>query len=47
MKYAPHGTDESRKSAIEGDWRALRMLEMMPEHISGKEATELIRKPEV
>lgn len=41
-KYAPDDTEENRKRAIEREWKPLCMLEMTPEHISGKEAIELV-----
>ncbi len=41
-KYAPDDTEENRKRAIEREWKPLCMLEMIPEHISGKEAIELV-----
>lgn len=43
LKYAPADTEENRKRAIEREWKPLCMLEMTPEHISGKEAIELKR----
>ena len=43
VKYAPDDTEENRKKAVERDWKPLCMLEMTPEHISGKEAVELVR----
>ncbi len=43
-KYAPEDTAENRKKAIEREWSPLCMLEMIPEHISGKEAIELYRQ---
>ena len=43
VKYAPDDTEENRKKAIERDGKPLCMLEMTPEHISGKEAVELAR----
>lgn len=43
VKYAPDDTEENRKKAVERDWKPLCMLEMTPEHISGKEAVELAR----
>ena len=44
LKYAPDDTLENRKEAIEKEWKPLCMLELMPEHISGKEAIELARQ---
>ena len=44
LKYAPDDTPESREKAIDREWKPLCMLEMIPEHISGKEAIELVRQ---
>ena len=44
LKYAPDDTPESREKAIDREWKPLCMLEMLPEHISGKEAIELVRQ---
>lgn len=44
LKYAPQDTEEGRKRAIEGEWKAFCMLEMSVEHMSGKEARELAGK---
>mgnify|MGYP000734755229 CR=1 FL=1 len=44
VKYAPDDTEENRNKAIEREWNPLCMLEMTPEHISGKEAIELVRQ---
>ena len=41
VKYAPDDTEEHRQKAIAREWKPLCMLEMTPEHISGKEAVEL------
>lgn len=41
VKYAPDDTEENRNKAIEGGWNPLCVLEMTPEHISGKEAIGL------
>lgn len=43
LKYAPDDTMENRQEAIEKEWKPLCTLEMTPEHISGKEAIELVR----
>ena len=40
-KYAPDDTPENRIRAIEKEWKALSMLEMKIEHMTGKEAKEL------
>lgn len=44
LKYAPEDTDEHRQNAIDREWAPLCMLEMTPEHISGKEAIELVHR---
>lgn len=44
LKYAPEESDEKRNQAIEQEFSALCMLELSIEHISGKEAIELVRK---
>ena len=46
LKYAPADTVENRKKAIDKEWAPLCMLEMATEHISGKEAIELVNKRE-
>ena len=37
-------TEENRKRAIEREWKQLCMLEMNIDHMSGKEAIELVKK---
>ena len=44
VKYAPDDTEENRNKAIEREWNPLCVLEMTPEHITGKEAIELVRQ---
>lgn len=44
LKYAPDDTMENRQEAIDKEWTPLCTLEMVPEHISGKEAIELARQ---
>ena len=44
LKYAPESTAEHRGAAIEESWEPLCVLKMTPEHISGKEAIELVRE---
>lgn len=44
VKYAPHDTSEGRNNAIDREWKPLCMLEMSIDHITGKEAIELVRK---
>lgn len=43
VKYAPESTAENRRQAIEREWTPLCMLEMTIDHMSGKEAIELVR----
>lgn len=43
VKYAPDDSEENRRQAIDREWKPLCMLEMRPEHMSGKEAIELVR----
>lgn len=38
FKYAPDDTEKNRTGAIEQDWKALCMLEMCIEHLTGKES---------
>ena len=44
LKYAPLDTEEQRRAAIEREWSGLCMLEMTVEHLTGKEARELMEK---
>ena len=46
VKYAPADSKENRDSAIDREWAPLCMLEMTVEHLSGKEAIELVRQRE-
>ena len=47
LKYAPEDSPSNRQSAIQREWDSLCMLEMTVEHLSGKEAVELVRlRPE-
>ena len=43
LKYAPDDTTYHRKAAIDREWGPLCMLEMTIEHLSGKEAIELVQ----
>lgn len=43
VKYAPGDTAQGRRAAIDRDWAPLCMLDMTVEHLSGKEAIELMR----
>ena len=44
LKYAPDDSAENRRRAIDREWKPLCMLEMSIDHLSGKEAIELVRK---
>lgn len=44
LKYAPDDTEENRQKAIKREWKPLCMLEMSIDHMSGKEAIELVKK---
>ena len=46
VKYHPGDTQENRDRYIDKEWAPLCMLEMTVEHLSGKEATELVRARE-
>ena len=43
-KYAPEDTSIGRKNAIDREWTPLCMLKMRIDHITGKEAIELIKE---
>ena len=43
-KYAPQDTAEHRDQAIRREWEPLCLLEMTIEHLTGKEAIELVRE---
>lgn len=43
QKYAPNDTAENRSRVIDSEWGPLCLLEMTVEHLSGKEAIELVR----
>ena len=43
-KYAPNETKEHRDSSIDREWSALNMLELTIEHLSGKQAIEILRQ---
>lgn len=45
-KYAPRDSAENRRAAIDREWAPLCMLEMTIEHLTGKEAIELVRRRE-
>ena len=42
VKYAPDDTAENRDKAIEQEWKPLCMMEMEIEHLTGKQAIEMI-----
>ena len=42
-KYAPNDTLDGMNAAIERDWAPLCMLEMTIDHMTGKEAIELVK----
>ena len=44
VKYAPDDSAENRERAIDREWAPLCMLEMTVDHLSGKEAKELVGK---
>ena len=43
-KYHPKGAPEKREEAVKREWAHVTVLEMEIEHISGKEAIELVKK---
>ena len=43
-RYAPNGDDKVMESEIKGAWNALTMLEMTIDHVTGKEAKELMKR---
>ena len=43
LKYAPDDITDHRKAAIDREWGPLCMLEMTIEHLTGKEAIELVQ----
>ena len=44
LKYAPQDTPAHREEAIRRDWGPLCVLELTPEHISGKQGKDLVGK---
>ena len=44
LKYAPQDTPAHREEAIRRDWAPLCVLELTPEHISGKQGKDLVGK---
>lgn len=45
-KYVPNDTAEGMDAAIQRDWAPLCMLEMTVDHMTGKEAIELVKAKE-
>lgn len=43
MKYAPEDTADHRRASIDREWEPLCMLKMTIEHLTGKEAIELVQ----
>ena len=43
LKYAPDSTQEERHGEIQREWPHVCVLEMKIEHMTGKEAIELVR----
>lgn len=43
VRYAPHDSAANRDRVIANEWTPLRMLEMTSEHITGKQAIELMK----
>lgn len=44
LKYAPNDSPENRGHAIDREWAPLCMMEMTVDHMTGKEAIELVRQ---
>lgn len=44
-KYAPQSDAAGRSASISKEWQALCVLEMCIDHVTGKEAIELAKKP--
>ena len=44
IKYAPEDTNDNRENAIRREWKPLCMLEMTIDHVTGKEAIELVKE---
>lgn len=44
IKYAPKDTAANRDNAISREWKPLCMLEMTIDHVTGKEAIELVKE---
>ena len=46
IKYAPEDIAANRDNAISREWKPLCMLEMTIDHVTGKEAIELVKEKE-
>lgn len=46
IKYAPEDITANRDDAISREWKPLCMLEMTIDHVTGKEAIELVKEKE-
>ena len=46
IKYAPEDTAANRDNTINREWKPLCMLEMTIDHVTGKEAIELVKERE-
>lgn len=44
IKYAPNESSTNRNHAIDREWKPLCMLEMTIDHMTGKEAIELVKE---
>ena len=47
VKYAPQNSVAGRREAIDREWKPLCMLEMTIDHMSGKEAIELLKGKQI
>lgn len=45
LRYSPGESEQSLNEEISRSWNRLCMLELCPEHVSGKQAVELVPKP--
>lgn len=43
-RYNPHASEDTRNQAVRREWGPLMMMEMTVEHMTGKEAIELVKK---
>lgn len=46
QKYAPNETKENREKEIASTYNAMCIVGITPEHMTGKEAIELVKKPQ-